>query len=39
MKVLNEVKDEEKFNLKMMKDDYFKYDEWNLNEKYSMDEI
>ena len=33
MKVLNEVKDEEKFNLRMMNDDYVKYDERSLNER------
>ena len=33
MKVLNEVKDEEKFNLKMMIEDSVKDDEWSLNER------
>ena len=37
--VLNEVEDDEKFNLKMMNEDCVKYDEWSLNERWWMDEI
>ena len=39
MKVLNEVKDEENFDLKILNEDYVKDDEWSLNERWWMEEI